>query len=114
MEVFNEPDASVYIDVSCSKDGKIMLVSKNSKNSSEVWFASSADPSADFRCVRLRREGVRYFVEHHDGWLYIMHNDGNRNFQVSRARVVTGEECGPWEDFVAEDENGAVLEDMDM
>ena len=51
---------------------------------------------------------------HHDGWLYIMHNDGNRNFRVSRARVVAGENCGPWEDFVAEDENGAVLEDMDM
>ncbi len=76
VEIFNETDASVFIDVSCSKDGKVMLVSKSSKSSSEVWFAPAADPSARFECVRRRREGVRYFVEHCDGWLYVMHNDG--------------------------------------
>jgi protease II len=36
IEIFNEPDASIFVDVSCSKDGKVMLVSKNSKSSSEV------------------------------------------------------------------------------
>ncbi len=112
--MFNEADESVYIDVSCSKDGKVMFVSKNSKNSSEVWFVSSAHPSSDYQCVRRRRDGVRYFVEHHDNWLYIMNNDGSCNFRVSRARLMTDGQCGPWEDFVAEAENGAVLEDMDM
>jgi hypothetical protein len=33
---------------------------------------------------------------------------------VSRARVLTAGGCGDWEDFVAEDADGAVLEDMDM
>jgi protease II len=106
----------VFIDVSCSKDGKIMLVSKSSKTSSEVWFAPSNDPSACFECVKKRREGVRYFVEHCDGWLYVMHNDGCLNFKVSRVRVREGEGEGgwEWEEFVGEDEDGGVLEDMDM
>jgi len=91
-----------------------MLVSKSSKSSSEVWFAPAADPSARFECVRRRREGVRYFVEHCDGWLYVMHNDGCRNFKVSRARVGAGGGCGEWEEFIGEDGDGGVLEDMDM
>jgi oligopeptidase B len=114
VDIFNEVDASVYVDVSCSKDGKIMLISKNSKSSSEVWCSPSADPSSSFKCIRPRREGVRYFVEHCEGWLYVMHNDGSRNFRVSRARVTSCGECGVWEDFIAEDSDGAVLEDMDM
>ena len=104
----------MYVDVSCSKDGKIMLISKNSKSSSEVWFAPSSDASASFQCVRPRRDGVRYFVEHCDGWMYVMHNESCRSFKVSRSRVTSDGTCGGWEDFVAEDDRGAVLEDMDM
>ena len=44
----------------------------------------------------------------------MMHNNGSPNFRVSRARMHTVGGCGDWEDFVAEDADGAVLEDMDM
>jgi hypothetical protein len=54
-EIFNENDASVFVDVSCTKDGKVMLVSKNSKSSSEVFALNtglfiSDKPRCDFRC----------------------------------------------------------------
>lgn len=43
-----------------------------------------------------------------------MHNDGAVNFRVSRARLIDSDSLGEWEDFIAEDSDGAVLEDMDM
>jgi len=114
VELIHEPDTSVYVDVSCTKDGKVMLISKNSKNSSEVWCAPSDDPSAPFKCIRPRRQGLRYYVEHCDGWLYVMHNDGCSNFRVSRLPAMWSGQCAEWKDFIAEDIEGAVLEDMDM
>jgi oligopeptidase B len=115
IEVCNERDASVFVDVSCSKDGRVMIVSKNSKSSSEVWIANSDDVFSSFHCVKARRNGVRYFIEHNGGWLYIMHNEGSRNFRVSRCRLLSGGGCEEeWSDFVPEDSQGAVLEDMDM
>jgi protease II len=80
----------------------------------QVWFAPSSDACASFQCIRSRREGVRYFVEHCDGWLYIMHNIDSPNFSVSRAKVLDDGCCGEWEDFIAAEPDGAILEDMDM
>ena len=114
VELMHESDPSVYVDVSCTKDGKIMLISKNSKSSSEVWYAPSSDPSAPFKCIRPRRQGLRYYVEHCDGWLYVMHNDGCSNFRVARLPASCSSHCAQWEDFIAGDVEGAVLEDMDM
>ncbi len=53
-------------------------------------------------------------MEHCDGWLYVMHNDGCSNFRVSRLPVVWSGQCAEWKDFIPEDIEGAVLEDMDM
>lgn len=54
VDLFNEPNASVFVDVSCSKDGKVLLVSKNSKNSSEVSARDKARACCDCRLKRCR------------------------------------------------------------
>lgn len=61
----DERDASFYADVTRTKDARFALITLNSKATSEVWalraeHAATALPC----CVRPRRDGVRYFVEH--------------------------------------------------
>ncbi len=67
-EIFNEHDASVFVDVSCTKDGKVMLVSKNSKSSSEVFALNIglhiSDKPRVLGMVRSRLRSTRQFPMH--------------------------------------------------
>jgi len=85
--VFEEPDERFYVEISATKDRRYVLISSDSKMTSEVMYLDADRPGGSFQSVTPRRQGVLYSVWHHDGEFLILHNSGAQNFQLDAARV---------------------------
>ncbi|GJO50833.1 Protease 2 [Mycobacterium marinum] len=89
--VYHEPDERFWLGVGRTRSNKYIFIAAGSSVTSEMRYADSADPSAQFTIVLPRREGVEYSVEHaviggQDRFL-ILHNDGAVNFTLVEAPV---------------------------
>ncbi|SON60628.1 Dipeptidyl aminopeptidase BI [Mycobacterium simulans] len=92
--VYHEADERFWLAVGRTRSDAYVLIAAGSSITSEVRYADSADPSAQFAVVLPRRDGVEYSVEHappgseggQDRFL-ILHNDGAVNFALAEAPV---------------------------
>ncbi|KAG0628383.1 hypothetical protein M758_1G023000 [Ceratodon purpureus] len=111
--VLQENDASRFVDIARTKDWRYITININSKTSSEVHLVDARDPGGSLRIVEPRRSEVEYFVEHHDGFLYILTNFGpSPNYRLVRCPVQTPS-SKYWEEVVEVEENIAIV-DMDV
>eukprot|EP01104_Vermistella_antarctica_P021342 TRINITY_DN958_c0_g2_i1.p1 TRINITY_DN958_c0_g2~~TRINITY_DN958_c0_g2_i1.p1 ORF type:complete len:973 (-),score=211.69 TRINITY_DN958_c0_g2_i1:620-3538(-) len=112
--LYEETDPAFYLDVGRTKDHKFLVISSNSKTTSEVRVLDSRKPlSSTPRLIAERREGVQYFLDHCDSRFYMVNNaDGAANYQVS---VVNDMDPAPenWQVLVPAQDN-ARIEDMDV
>lgn len=72
--VFSESDSSFCVDITSTKDGKFVTINSNSRTSSEVYIVNAEKPLAGLRRARERVPGVQCFLEHHNGFFYILTN----------------------------------------
>jgi oligopeptidase B len=89
--VYHEADERFWLGVGLARSEAYLFIASGSSITSEVRYADSADPHAEFTVVLPRREGVEYSVEHavvggQDRFL-ILHNDGAVNFTLTEAPV---------------------------
>ncbi|BBZ47298.1 S9 family peptidase [Mycobacterium parmense] len=89
--VYHEPDERFWLGVGMTRSEAYIFIASGSAVTSEIRYADSADPHAQFTVVLPRREGVEYSVEHvvvggRDRFL-ILHNDGAVNFTLTEAPV---------------------------
>eukprot|EP00929_Paragymnodinium_shiwhaense_P087559 TRINITY_DN47703_c0_g1_i1.p1 TRINITY_DN47703_c0_g1~~TRINITY_DN47703_c0_g1_i1.p1 ORF type:complete len:830 (+),score=188.16 TRINITY_DN47703_c0_g1_i1:73-2562(+) len=93
--LWDEEEAAAYLEVFRTKDRKVVLLSSNTKDTSEVRVVrcgSRADaPDHITHAHRLlpRREGVEYFAEHHQDTLFVISNHERPDFKVYSARDET-------------------------
>ena len=124
VPVFTEKDSSFFADIASTKDGKFITVNSNSRTSSEegtclshfnflmclkmsspcilnlsgsiqVYTIDASNPQDGLRRLRKRVPGVKYFVEHHSGFFYILTNASlsedkelsTGNYYLGRLRV---------------------------
>ncbi|KAK1791515.1 hypothetical protein P4O66_013517, partial [Electrophorus voltai] len=111
--VYEENDPEFFIEVSHTRDQRLLTLNCSSKSSSEVWLIDSMAPFSRPRLVHPRQPGLLYHVEHAGGQLYILANTGPaQEYQVLRAYP-----CSPgmqhWEP-VFSPEPGAVIKDMEV
>ncbi|KAI8353239.1 prolyl oligopeptidase family-domain-containing protein [Choanephora cucurbitarum] len=86
--IFEEPDDTVFVDITCSKDNKFIHINANTLSSSEVRvvstdhdFSKSSKPL--IRLIEPRVPGIEYYVDHHHDTFYILTNaDGATNFKL--------------------------------
>ncbi|XP_020316619.1 prolyl endopeptidase-like isoform X2 [Oncorhynchus kisutch] len=84
--VYQEQQPDVFVEVSLSRDQRLVLVNCSSKRSSEVWLIDSAKPLMEPTLVQARLPELLYHVEHSHGQLYILANTGpGQEYQVLRA-----------------------------
>ncbi len=102
--VFQEDDERFYLGVHLTKSERYILLTLESKVTSEVHYLAADDPFGEFRLVAPRRQGVEYAVAHHfdrwaDRFLMVTNADGAQNFKLAEAPVATP---GPdhWADLV--------------
>ncbi|HWY00602.1 MAG TPA: S9 family peptidase [Mycobacterium sp.] len=89
--VYHEADERFWLGVGLTRSEAYVFIASGSSITSEMSYADSADPHAEFTVVLPRREGVEYSVEHaivggQDRFL-ILHNDGAVNFTLTEAPV---------------------------
>jgi oligopeptidase B len=90
--VYEEPDEKFWVGVGLTRSERYLLISADSKLTSEAWLLDAAQPQGEFTVVMPRRPGVEYGVEHQvraDGTdrLLILHNDHAENFELAEAPV---------------------------
>lgn len=89
IEVYFEPDASFYMEVSRTRSRRYLFLDLSSHSTSEVRFVSADAPEEPFRVIQPREVGVEYSVSHHGDYFFITTNDGASNFRLVQAPVLT-------------------------
>lgn len=72
--VFTEKDVNCCVDITSTKDFKYMTVNSNTRTSSEVFVIESDNLREGLWPIRKRVDKVQYFLEHHNGFFYILTN----------------------------------------
>ncbi|HEX3931555.1 MAG TPA: prolyl oligopeptidase family serine peptidase [Nocardioides sp.] len=89
--VLAEPDPRFELDLRATRSGDVVLISSESRSTSEVWVLDAHDAQASPRSVGGRRHGVMYDVEHvrgpEGGRLLVVTNDGAVEFRLMTAPV---------------------------
>ncbi|CAE7216696.1 ptrB [Symbiodinium sp. CCMP2456] len=88
--LWEETDAAAYLELYRTKDRAYILVSSNTKDTSEVRLAKCGRLEGDnlvLKPLLAKTSGVEYFAEHRDGWLYVVSNHERPDFMVYRASV---------------------------
>ncbi len=98
--VHQEDDERFFVGVGASRSGDLVVMSLESKVTSEVWLLDSQRPTDRFRVVEPRRQGVEYSIAHSGAHLYVLCNDGAPNFALWRAPLAEPGRAG-WEPVIA-------------
>jgi oligopeptidase B len=97
--LYHEPDDSFYLDIGKTRSEAYLLLSLNSKVTSEVYFLDAAEPMGLFQVIQPRSQGVEYAVEHHGEHFYITTNENALNFKLMRAPVAAPTQA-TWETVI--------------
>jgi oligopeptidase B len=82
--LYEERDELFSIDVHKTRDERYVVLSADSKDSSEQRVLDARRPRARLRTVLPRRADVEYSLDHRRGQFYLRINDTARNFRVVR------------------------------
>ncbi|AMB85416.1 peptidase S9 [Pseudomonas agarici] len=87
--VLHEPDGRFFLHCYRSSSERQLVVSLNSKTTSEAWVLDADTPQKPFTCLAARVEGHEYFVDHgryQDQWRwFIRSNQDGINFALFQA-----------------------------
>ncbi|MCY3414700.1 MAG: S9 family peptidase [Candidatus Heimdallarchaeota archaeon] len=98
--IFQEDDEERFIGLSKDLDEKFFYIYSDTLTSSEVWIVDLQTLSK--KLFLERREDHEYSITHHEGFFYILTNDGATNFQLFRCPVNSIEKDS-WELIIAHD-----------
>ncbi len=96
--VYEEADARFYAGIGKTKDGKYLVISLESKVTSEHWVLPAEEPLGSFSVVAARRQGIEYGVEHWNGTFVVVTNDDAPDFRLVQADP-SAPEAANWRPF---------------
>ena len=103
--VFEEDDASYFLEITKTKDNEYLLVNLSSQITTEVWFKNANSSDKQFTCIAKRKEGVEYEIDHFKGFFYLLTNrDGATNFKLMKAPVEDPQYTN-WQEVLSYNEN---------
>ncbi len=98
--VHQEDDERFFVSVGASRSGDLVVLSLESKVTSEIWLLDAHRPTDPARVVERRRQGVEYSVAHAGDHLFVLSNDDAPNFALWRAPLSEPGRAG-WEPVIA-------------
>ena len=90
VKVFEDTDELFWVGVGTSRDGSLVFIETESKETMEMHFIPTSSPTDQPKIVRPREFGVKYDVESHapSKSLFLTYNvDGKRNRELYRASL---------------------------
>lgn len=94
--LFEETDSEFWVGLGKTRSRQWIVIETASKDTSECHLLAADLHSTTLRCVRPRRDGIEYSLEHTPGWFYILHNEVLPQGQVDIADETTPEQWHPW------------------
>ncbi len=85
--IYQENDEMFYLQVSKTRSRRFLLLSLDSKTTSEVRYLEADRPAGEFRMIHPRRQDMEYAVEHHGDRFFIVTNENAKNFKLMEAPV---------------------------
>ena len=115
-----EADALVYeekderFDVSATKtlSQAYIFLLLTSHTTSEARYIPASDPTAEFKVMEPRKQGVEYYPDHNGDSFYIRVNDTGRNFRLVRTPVDDPASTN-WHEVMAQNPD-IMLDDLDL
>jgi oligopeptidase B len=74
--IYREPDSGFFTQAAGSQDRHFLIVSAGDHETAEVHFLDLRAPEKGLRMVEPRQTNHNYQVEHHEGSLIVLTNDG--------------------------------------
>jgi oligopeptidase B len=100
--VYEEKDERFFLELSKSRNEKLIFVSVESELSSEVRFLDADRPDDGLTLIRPRENDLLYSVENHGDRFFIVTNENAKNFKIIETPVASpGKEN--WKDFIPYD-----------
>lgn len=97
--IVEEPDGAWFVGLSESRCRRFAIVSIRGHDASECWLIDLRDARLPPRRVAKREPKLRYDVEPHGDFVYILNNaDGADDFRISVAPLAAPERAN-WRDF---------------
>jgi oligopeptidase B len=85
--VYEEKDERFDVSASKALSQTYIFLMLTSHTTSEARYISASDPTAEFKVMEPRKQGVEYYPDHNGDSFYIRVNDTGRNFRLVRTPV---------------------------
>lgn len=103
--IYHEKDEAFYVNISKSNDNKYLFITMVSKTTSEAYYINAEKIDEEMKLIEPRKKDIEYYLEHKDGFFYIVHNYDNAiNFKVSKVAVANPEQKN-WTDVIPHNDN---------
>jgi oligopeptidase B len=80
--LYEEKDELFWLDLSKTRDGRILMHSSVSYGSTEVRFLPADNPAGQWKTIAKREDKHEYDADHRDGNFYIRTNKNATNFKI--------------------------------
>lgn len=109
----HEEDEMFFVTLSKSCNGKFIFVKLAAQITSETRYISADDPNDTPHLLLPRRDNIQYSCEHHEGYFYVLTNDGAKNNYIFRTPVPPPNSAEHSAEFVQENQE-IVIEHRDF
>jgi oligopeptidase B len=110
--VYEEKDERFEVEARETRSQAYILLISASHTTSEARYIPADQPTAEWKVVEPRKQGVEYYPDHNGEFFYIRVNDTGRNFRLVKAPV-TDPGSKNWQEVVAHDP-GVMIDDTDF
>jgi oligopeptidase B len=110
--VYEEPDERFTVRAFKTRSEAFIIMDLRSHTTSEARYIPAAQPTAEWKIVEPRKQGVEYYPDHNGDLFYIRVNDTGRNFRLVTAPI-TDPSAKNWHEFMAHNPE-VMLDETDL
>jgi len=110
--VYEEPDERFDVAVGKTRSQKFIFLMSVSHTTTEARYIAASDPTAEWKVLEPRKQGVEYYPDHNADSFYIRVNDTGRNFRLVKAPM-NDPGSANWHEVLATNP-GIMIDDVDF
>jgi len=98
VEVYSDHDERFFVGIGATRSTEWIVISSESKQSSECWLIPAGDPTAEAECVRTRTSDIEYQIDHWGDRFVVVTNLDAVDFRIMQTPL---DDPGNWSELVA-------------